>query len=226
MEISTYQEYFGDIHQEVRMATRRFVEKEILPNIEQWEEEGDIPRELYKKAGNVGILGAGFPEEYGGTGGDIFLTIAVNEEMMRSGSGGLVASIGSIGIAIPPILAMASEEQKHRFVPPVIAGEKISALGITEPSGGSDVANLQTTAVREGDCYVVNGSKTFITNGGKADQLTVAVRTGGEGAHGISLLVIDSHTPGVSTSTSFKKMGWWASNTAQIFFDNVRRWKT
>lgn len=217
---ATCQEYFGKTHDMVRKSVREFVKKEVLPYIEDWEEQGGFPKEIFKKAGDVGILGIGYPEEYGGTPGDIFYKIAACEEIIRSGSGGFAASLGSHDIAIPPILNLGTEEQKQKYVKPVLAGEKIAALGITEPGGGSDVANIQTTAVRDGNRFVVNGSKTFITSGCRADQLTCAVRTGGPGAHGISFLVIESDTPGYSVSEKLKKTGWWASDTAQIFLNN------
>jgi acyl-CoA dehydrogenase len=216
------QEYFSKAHEMVRRSVRDFVKKEILPNIDDWEEQGEFPLSLYAKAGEVGILGIGYPEELGGTPGDLFFKVAASEELMRSGSGGLVAGLGSLDIAIPPIIRHGTDEQKERFVKPVLAGKKIAALGITEPSGGSDVARLRTTAVRDGDVYVVNGSKTFITSGCRADQVTCAVRTGKEGAHGISFLVVEKGTPGFSTSNKLRKMGWWASDTAELFFDDCR----
>jgi acyl-CoA dehydrogenase len=219
---SECQEYFSKAHEMVRRSVRDFVKKEILPNIDDWEEQGEFPLGLYAKAGEVGILGIGYPEELGGTPGDLFFKVAASEELMRSGSGGLVAGLGSLDIAIPPIIRHGTDEQKERFVKPVLAGKKIAALGITEPSGGSDVARLRTTAVRDGDVYVVNGSKTFITSGCRADQVTCAVRTGEEGAHGISFLVVEKGTPGFSTSTKLRKMGWWASDTAELFFDDCR----
>jgi len=217
-----YREYFTKEHELLRRALRDFVKKEILPNIEEWEEVEEFPRELYKKMANLGFLGVSFPEEVGGAAGDIFDSIVVSEELMRSGSGGLAAGLGSLGIALPPICRKGTPEQIEKFVKPVLAGERIAALGITEPSGGSDVANIKTTAVRDGNHYIVNGSKTFITSGVRADQLTCAVRTGGEGAHGISFLVIDSDTPGYSVGSKLKKTGWWASDTAEIFLDNCR----
>lgn len=219
---STYQEYFTKAHGMVRKSVRDFIRKEVLPYIDDWEEAGEFPREIYKKAADVGILGMGFPEAYGGTPGDIFFQVAVSEELMRSGSGGFCAGLGSLNIAIPPILNLGTEAQKNKFIPPVLAGEKIAALGITEPDGGSDVANIQTTADRDGDDYIINGSKTFITSGCRADQLTCAVRTGEEGAQGISLMVIEADTPGYSVSEKLKKTGWWASDTAEIYFDNCR----
>ncbi len=217
-----YQQYFGKEHDQVRKAVREFVKKEILPHIDEWEEAGEFPRKIYEMVAEIGTSGVGYPEEYGGIPGDIFLKIAVGEEMMRSTSGGLIASLGSLDISLPPIVRVGTEEQKEKYVVPVLTGRRISALGITEPGGGSDVANIKTTAVREGDHYIVNGSKTFITSGTRADQLTTAVRTGEEGAHGISLLVIESDTPGYSTSKALKKTGWWSSDTAEIFFDDCK----
>lgn len=219
---ATCQEYFTKSHEMVRKAVREFINKEVKPYIDEWEEAGEFPVEMYKKAADVGILGTGYPEAYGGTPGDVFYQIAVCEELMRSGSAGFAAGLGSLNIAIPPILNMGTEEQKQKFVVPVLAGDRIAALGITEPGGGSDVANIQTTAVRDGDHYVVNGSKTFITSGCRANQITCAVRTGGEGPHGVSLLIIESDAPGFSVSSKLKKMGWWASDTAELFFDNCR----
>jgi acyl-CoA dehydrogenase len=216
------QEYFSKAHEMVRQSVREFVRKEILPDIEDWEEQGEFPRDLYRKAAKVGILGIGYPEALGGTPGDIFFKIAVSEELMRSGSGGLVAGLGSLDIAIPPIVQHGTETQKERFVQPVLAGKKIAALAVTEPGGGSDVARLQTSAQRKGEEYVVNGSKTFITSGCRADQVTCAVRTGEGGAHGISFLVIEKGTPGFAASRKLSKMGWWASDTAEIYFDDCR----
>lgn len=214
------QEYFSKAHELVRKSVKEFVDKEIKPFIEEWEEAGEFPRGLYKKAAGMDILGIGYPEEVGGTPGDIFFKVATSEELMRSGSGGLVAGLGSLDIAIPPIVKHGTADQKERFVKPVLSGDKIAALAITEPGGGSDVANLKTTAVKEGDHYIVNGNKTFITSGCRADQVTCAVRTGEEGAHGISFLVIEKDTPGFTASQKLKKTGWWASDTAELFFDD------
>lgn len=218
-----FQEYFDPSHQLVRDSVRRFVEREILPDIDQWEEAESFPRELYLKAGAAGILGIGYPEVLGGSHeGDVFAKIAASEELMRCGSGGLVAGLGSLDIGLPPILKWARPEVRDRVVPQVLAGEKISALAVTEPSGGSDVANLQTRAVRDGDFYRVSGSKTFITSGVRADVYTVAVRTGEPGFGGISLLLIEKGTPGFTVGRQLKKMGWWASDTAELFFDDCR----
>lgn len=218
-----FQEYFDPSHQLVRDSVRRFVEREILPDVDQWEEAESFPRELYLKAGAAGILGIGYPQTLGGSHeGDLFAKVAASEELMRCGSGGLVAGLGSLDIGLPPIVKWARPEVRDRVVPQVLSGEKISALAVTEPGGGSDVANLQTRAVRDGDCYRVSGSKTFITSGVRADFYTVAVRTGAPGFGGISLLLIEKGTPGFTVGRSLKKMGWWASDTAELFFDDCR----
>lgn len=218
-----FQEYFDPSHQLVRDSVRRFVEREILPEVDQWEEAESFPRELYLKAGAAGILGIGYPEALGGShAGDLFAKVAASEELMRCGSGGVVAGLGSLDIGLPPIVKWARPEVRDRVVPQVLGGEKISALAVTEPGGGSDVANLQTRAVRDGDCYRVSGSKTFITSGVRADFYTVAVRTGAPGFGGISLLLIEKGTPGFTVGRSLKKMGWWASDTAELFFDDCR----
>ncbi|NKF27618.1 acyl-CoA dehydrogenase [Pseudomonas sp. BGM005] len=218
-----FQEYFDPSHQMVRDSVRRFVEREILPDIDAWEEAENFPRELYLKAGAAGILGIGYPEALGGSHeGDLFAKIAASEELMRCGSGGLVAGLGSLDIGLPPIVKWARSEVRDRVVPQVLSGEKISALAVTEPGGGSDVANLQTRAVRDGDHYRVSGSKTFITSGVRADYYTVAVRTGAPGFGGISLLLIEKGTPGFTVGRQLKKMGWWASDTAELFFDDCR----
>lgn len=219
-EKAACQQYFGKAHDLVRKSIREFITKEVLPDIEQWEENGEFPRDIYSKAGEMGLLGIGYPEELGGTPGDIFFKIAASEELMRSGSGGFAAGLGSLDIALPVIVKHGSQEQKEKFVRPVLEGKRIAALGVTEPGGGSDVANVQTTAVRKGDYYVVNGSKTFITSGHRADQLTCVVRTGGDGADGISVLIVEAATPGYTVSQKLKKTGWWPSDTAQIFFDD------
>lgn len=208
-------------HEAFRDTVRRFVEREIIPNAAEWDEAGGFPRELYAKAAAAGLLGVGFPEEYGGTPADHFYRLILAEEMGRSGSGGTSASLMSHTIGLPPIVAGGSDELKARVLPGVLAGEKISALAVTEPGAGSDVAQLATTARRDGDHYVVNGSKMFITSGLRADWTTVAVRTGGPGAAGVSLLAIERDTPGFSR-TELKKMGWWASDTAELHFDDCR----
>ncbi|HGE7344374.1 TPA: acyl-CoA dehydrogenase family protein [Pseudomonas aeruginosa] len=221
--MTDFQQYFDESHQLIRDSVRRFVEREVLPYIDEWEEAEEFPRELYLKAGAAGILGIGYPEAYGGScEGDLFAKVAASEELMRCGSGGLVAGLGSLDIGLPPVVKWARPEVRERVVPAVLRGEKIMALAVTEPSGGSDVANLKTRAVRDGDHYRVSGSKTFITSGVRADYYTVAVRTGGEGFAGISLLLVDKGTAGFSVGRKLKKMGWWASDTAELFFDDCR----
>ena len=221
--MTDFQQYFDESHQLIRDSVRRFVEREVLPHIDEWEEAEEFPRELYLKAGAAGILGIGYPEAYGGScEGDLFAKVAASEELMRCGSGGLVAGLGSLDIGLPPVVKWARPEVRERVVPAVLRGEKIMALAVTEPSGGSDVANLKTRAVRDGDHYRVSGSKTFITSGVRADYYTVAVRTGGEGFAGISLLLVEKGTAGFSVGRKLKKMGWWASDTAELFFDDCR----
>ena len=217
-----YQEYFTEEHQIFRASVRKFVEREIRPHIDRWEDEELFPVELYGKAVEAGLLGLEYPEAYGGTPCDKFMNVAYTEEMIRCGSVGLVAGLGSYSIAMPPVLNMGTEEQKQKFLVPVLKGEKIAALGITEPNAGSDVANIRTRAVREGDHYVVNGAKTFITSGCRAHFITTAVRTGGPGYKGISLLMIDSATPGFSVTKKIRKMGWNASDTAELSFEDCR----
>lgn len=216
------QDYFGESHQILRHTVARFVQKEIKPYVEEWEEAGEFPRGLYRKAAEVGIMGVSYDEEWSGADTDVFHEVVVTEELTRSGSGGVAAGLMSHGIALPPILALGSEEQKQRFIPPVLRGEKIAALGITEPGGGSDVANVRTRAIRDGDYYIVNGSKTMITSGCRADFVTMAVRTGEPGYKGISLMVIDTDTPGFTVSKKLRKMGWWASDTAELALADVK----
>lgn len=214
--------FYNETHEAVAASVRRFVEREIAPHVDAWEEARVIPRALHRKAAEAGILGLGYPEEYGGhtAGFDVFHNLTQSDELARPGAGGLTASLMTHGIGLPPILAMGSEEMKRRVVPAVLAGEKIIALGITEASGGSDVASLRTRAERVGNTYVVNGGKMFITSGMRADYLTVAVRTGGAGMGGISLMLIEADMPGF-TRTPLEKMGWHCSDTAVLHFDNV-----
>lgn len=220
--MSEFTTYFNETHEQVRDTIRKFVAEHIAPNINDWEEAGTFPRKIYELAGDAGILGLGYPDAYGGVcEGDVFMKVAASEELMRSGSGGLVASLGSIDIALPTISKWGSEALKQRVMSDVISGRKIAALAITEPSGGSDVAGIKTRAVSEGDFYRVSGSKTFITSGIRADYYTVAVRTGGEGYGGISLLLMEKGMAGFTTGQPLKKMGWWASDTAELFFDDV-----
>jgi acyl-CoA dehydrogenase len=213
--------FYTDDHEAFRDVVRRFVAKEIEPYAAAWDEAGEFPRDLYVKAAGIGLLGMGFPEAFGGVAADQFMRIVASQELARAGAGGVSASLMSHGIGAPPIALAARPEVKARVLPEILSGKKISALAITEPNGGSDVANLRTTARREGDHYIVNGEKTFITSGYRADYLTVAVRTGEGGAGGVSMLLIPGDTPGL-TRTKLKKMGWWASDTATLHFDNCK----
>jgi len=216
--------YYRPDHLDLRETVRRFVAREITPHAADWDEAATFPRELYRKAAEVGLLGLGFPEEYGGVPGvDYFHRLVASLELAQAGSGGVVASLMSHTIGSPPLVTFGSEELKRRVLPAVLAGERIAALAITEPSGGSDVAALRTTAIRDGEHYVLNGEKTFITSGLRADFLTVAVRTEPEakGARGLSLLLVEGDTAGL-TRTPLAKMGWWSSDTAHLRFDDCR----
>jgi acyl-CoA dehydrogenase len=214
--------FYNESHNAWREELKKFVAKEIAPFVEEWEEAGEFPRELYKKAGDFGLLGMGYPEQYGGTfeGIDIFHGIVTSEELAQ-GSGGIAASLLSLNISLPLILALGTEEQKEKYITPVIAGDKIACLGVTEPSGGSDVAGIKTKAIRDGSDYILNGSKMFITSGMRADYYVIACRTGGPGTSGISAIVVEKGTPGF-TQTPLKKMGWLASDTAVLYFDDCR----
>ncbi|MEM9037445.1 MAG: acyl-CoA dehydrogenase family protein [Actinomycetota bacterium] len=214
--------FFTEDHDAYREVVRSFTEKEITPHVHEWDLAGEVPRELYEKAGAIGLFGDGFDEEYGGHGQrDALMRLVLMEELCRSGSGGVVAALFSNYIGLPPIQRHGAAEMKARVLTPCMSGEKIAALAITEPSGGSDVARLRTTAKRDGDHYVVNGSKTFITSGMRADFFATAVRTGAEGPSGISMLLIEGDMPGVDR-TKLDKMGWLASDTATLYFDEVR----
>jgi acyl-CoA dehydrogenase len=216
--------YYNDQHRAFAESVRRFVEQEISPFVNEWDEAETFPRELYEKAAAIGLMGLGFDEQYGGiSDADAFYPMLAGIEMAKAGSGGVHISLMVHTIGAPPIQHFGSEALKAEVLPDIIAGKKISALAITEPSGGSDVAALQTKAVRDGDYYVVTGEKTFITSGIRADYYTVAVRTdpSQKGAGGVSMLLIDAHSAGI-TKTPLKKMGWWASDTAHLHFDEVR----
>jgi len=215
--------YENDEHAALRTQARRFAKAHILPHAHTWDEAEEFPRELYKTAADAGILGVGYPEEVGGSGGDISHVLAVSEELVLEGQNvGVTVGLGSHGIALPPIVKFGSDALKARFVGPTLRGEMVSALAITEPSGGSDVAGLKTRAERDGDDFVVTGSKMFITSGCRADFVTAAVRTGGPGHGGVSLLVIERDRPGFIVSKKLKKTGWWASDTAEITFERCR----
>jgi acyl-CoA dehydrogenase len=200
-----------------------FTRREIVPHLDTWEDEGALPRELHLAAAKQGLLGVGFPEEVGGGGGDLMDTTDLQEGMFGAGaSSGLMSALFTHGIALPHIVSAGDADLVDRFVRPTLAGELIGSLAVTEPGGGSDVAGLRTTAVREGDHYVVNGAKTFITSGTRADFVTTAVRTGGPGHGGISLLVVEKGTPGFGVDRSLSKMGWHCSDTAELSYVDVR----
>jgi acyl-CoA dehydrogenase len=215
---------FTDEHEELRESVRRFVSKEMAPHIEEWEEAREFPRELFARCGELGFLGLKYPTEYGGQGGDYVHDAVWVEELSRSGaSGGVAAGIGAHAeIATPPIWKFGSEEQKQRWLVPGIKGELIGALGITEPGAGSDVASLSTSARRVDGGYVVNGAKTFITNGVRADFLVCTVKTTEEGGHhGISFLVLEREMPGYEVTGKLEKMGWHSSDTGELAFTDV-----
>jgi acyl-CoA dehydrogenase len=206
----------------LREVAREFTRREVAPYLQEWEDAGEVPRELHSKAAKHGLLGVSFPVEVGGEGGDLLDSIAVMEGMFEEGaSSGLMAALFTSGIALPHVAASGSSDLVDRFVRRTLAGELIGSLAVTEPGGGSDVAAIRTTARRDGDAYVVNGTKTFITSGVRADFVTTAVRTGGPGAAGLSLLVIQKGLPGFTVDRSLSKMGWHCSDTAELGF--VRR---
>lgn len=214
--------FYTEEHEAWRKTLRRWVDQEIAPFVNEWDEAETFPRDLYRKASEIGLLRLGYPEEYGGIPDkDPFLAIVTTEELNRPACGGLAASLMSHSIGAPPIAAAGTAELKARVLPRILSGEKISCLAVTEPSGGSDVSAIQTSAVRDGEDYVVRGSKTFITSGLRGDYFTVAVRTGGPGIDGVSLLLIEADRAGFAR-TELKKMGWWASDTATLYFDDVR----
>jgi acyl-CoA dehydrogenase len=214
---------FTEEHDQLREAVRRFVETELAPNAREWEDAQWFPNDVFARLAELGWLGLKYPEEYGGEGGDYVHDAVFTEELSRCGSGGLAAGIGAhIGIATPPIWKFGTEEQKQRWLAPAIRGEKIAALGITEPDAGSDVAGIRTFARKVDGGYVVNGSKTFITNGVRADLVVTAVKTTGEGGHhGISFLVLEKGMPGFTVSRKLEKMGWHASDTGELAFADV-----
>lgn len=208
---------------ELRRTVRKFVTAEILPQQPGWERQGELPRALHREAAELGLLGPSFPEHVGGGGGDIVDTIVLTEEMQYAGAaGGVIASLLTGGIALPHIIEADDSGQLDRWVRPTLNGELIGSLAVTEPDGGSDVASLRTTAERDGEHYVVNGMKTFITSGCRADFVTTAVRTGAPGAHGVSLLVVERETPGFEVTRRWEKMGWLCSDTAELSFTDCR----
>jgi acyl-CoA dehydrogenase len=205
-----------------RETASRFARDEIRPHAFEWEEAGQFPKELYKKAAEAGILGVGFPEELGGSGGGAMAAVMLIEGLMQGGSTGVAAGLGSLGIGLPPIVQSGDERLIDEFARPALAGDLICGLAITEPNTGSDVSAVTTRAALDGGEYVVNGAKMFITSGTRADFLTTLVRTGEDPHGGLSFVVIETDREGVTLSSPLKKHGWWASDTAEIGFDEVR----
>ena len=204
-------------------VTAEFVRREVGPHLQEWEDTAAIPRSLHLAAAKAGLLGISFPEEVGGQGGTLLDSVAMQEAFFEAGgSSGLAAGLFTGGIALPHMAAHGTPEQIEAFVRPTLAGEKIGSLAVTEPGGGSDVAGIRTTAVRDGDHFIVNGAKTFITSGVRADFVTTAVRTGGPGHAGISLLVVERGTPGFTVDGALTKMGWHCSDTAELSYTDVR----
>jgi hypothetical protein len=214
--------YFTEEHNAFRKSFQDFLQKEVVPHIDKWEKTGTIERFIWKKFGEMGYLGLNAPEEYGGLGLDIFYTVILLEELQKVNSGGFAAAIWAhVYLAMTHLEKEGSDAIKSNYLTASIEGEKIGCLCITEPFGGSDVAAMRTTAVKKGDTYVINGSKTFITNGVYSDYLIVTAKTNPAARNkGISIFIIDRNTPGIS-ATKLDKLGWRASDTAEIAFDNV-----
>lgn len=206
-----------------RETVRNFVANEVTPYADEWDEAGEIPWALHEKVGALGAFGFGVDEEYGGLGfDDCFMRAAYTEEMSRCGATGVNAALAGRSISIGPIADLANEEIRAMCLRDIVAGRKSSSLAITEPSGGSDVAAMRTTARQDGNHYVLNGSKAFITSGMKSDYFVVGARTGGEGLKGISLFFVKADAPGFSRTPLPRKMGWWASDQATLYFDECR----
>ncbi len=222
MQTRLFDDVFDETHNAFRDVVRRFALEEIAPHANAWEEAGIFPRELYSRAAQAGVLAPTFPEAWGGGGGDVLHAVVAGEELQRGTSTGVVIGLGTLAIALPPILSLGTDAQKKRFVPPVLSGEHIAALAITEPGTGSDVAAVRTRAVRDGDDYRITGTKTFITSGVRADIVTVLARTDDAPHAGLTFFVVERGMPGFTVSRALKKTGWWASDTAELSFDEVR----
>ena len=221
--MTTFNHGWTDEQIALKQSAIEFTKREVTPHLEEWERAGEIPRDFQKKLAAAGLIGVGVPEEVGGDGGSLLDAVAMQEGFMEAGwSGGLMASAFTHGIAIPHIIQNGSKELIDAYVRPVLAGDMIGSLGITEPGAGSDVAGLTTRAVRDGDHFVINGAKTFITSSVRGDFVTTAVRTADTGAHGISMIVVPKGTPGFTVSRKLDKMGWLASDTGELTYDNVR----
>ena len=223
--MSELSDYFGEEHELFRESLRRFVQEEIVPNVEEWEEQGRTPRSLFEKMGQLGFLGAEFPTEYGGAGADFWMSVVLAEELARCRSGGVAFSIiVHTDMSSPWLARFGTDEQKARYLPSIIAGETICALAITEPDAGSDMAAISTRARKEGSEWVITGAKTFITNGVYGDLYFVAARTREEGPRRerLSQFLVERDTPGFTVSKKLEKTGMWASDTAELVFDQVR----
>jgi len=214
--------YLDDSHRAFAETCRRFALDVIAPHAEAWEEAGEFPRDLYRQAAEAGVLAPTFPEALGGGGGDVFHGVVAGLELQRGESTGVAVGLGSLQIALPPILMLGDDEQLERFVRPVLAGEHIAALAITEPNTGSDVASVRTRARRDGDDYVLSGAKTYITSGVRADVVVVLARTSDDPHGGLTFFVVERGMPGFTVSRALRKTGWWASDTAELAFDDVR----
>ena len=222
--MSTPFQPFKEEHQIFRQQVRAFAETEILPHVEEWEEAELFPSSLFKKAGALGILGAHYPEDVGGVGGDFWMSVVKSEELAHGGLAGVtMALLVQADMATPVIADIGTKEQKEEFLRPALAGDKVAALGVSEPGAGSDVAGLRTTARLVDDEYVINGSKTYITNGTRADFITLMVKTDPEAGHnGISIILCPTDVKGYGVSKKLKKAGNWCSDTAELFFEDVR----
>jgi len=218
----------------LRELTTRFTEEQIVPHMDTWEQQGQLPRSLHVQAAKIGLLGLGFEESIGGSGGDEIDVVVMTEAMLEAGaSGGLMSALFTHGISLPHVIDEAKRRREHgddsgadylqqTIIGPVLRGEMILALGVSEPDGGSDVAHLRTRAIADGDSWIVNGAKTYITSGVRADRVVTAVRTGDEGAGGITLMLLDPKQPGYAEPRPLQKMGWWCSDTAELAFHDVR----
>jgi len=215
--------YFTDAHEELRLHVKRFLDKECVPHLEEWEEK-TFPSSIFKRFGELGFLGLRYPPEYGGQGGDYFTAVVLSEEMAKAGLGGLAMAIDvQAEMATPPVFKFGTEEQRRRWVVPAIQGDQIAALAITEPDAGSDVAGITTIARRDGDHYIVNGRKIFITNGARCDWALVVTKTDRERGHkGYNLFVIEKGTPGFTVTRTLEKLGMHSSDTAELLFEDCR----
>jgi acyl-CoA dehydrogenase len=222
MDGSLFEGYFDEGHRALRAQARRFAREVIAPFATAWEEAHEFPRSLHGQVAEAGLLAPSWPEAWGGGGGDVFHDIVVAEELLRAGCTGAVVGVFSFTIALPPIVTLGTADQKARWIPPVLRGEHVAALAVTEPGTGSDVAGVRTRARRDGDHYVLDGAKTYITSGIRADLVTVLARTGDDPHGGLTFFVVERGTPGFSASRALKKTGWWASDTAELTFEGCR----